>query len=320
MHRTVRLQRNAGVHFMTFSSEISPPSTLGAHFLRVNRGRLLLAFCLTAVLSLSVHAIMLQLFDVPYPSAQISSPLPDIVNNAIAAWAAIWLFAQMRRTWPHRSRVFHAGILFLLVCGLNETLRGWFMNGYCTSGRGWLFFAMMGTPAMLVYAATAVAAALVEPLFGRRRAFHLAALAVSTLLGVFAFAWVSWGKAALFAAFGDMVAGGGWCRLPYGMDVLVPAYLTFIEPAFACLMCCALASPSLRKNRATRTVQFMLLILALKKQLSMSLFYAIYAPLPFASALVSMGQFTLEAAVLGAATALSWTYARNGLETAKPAP
>jgi hypothetical protein len=33
-----------------------------------------------------------------------------------------------------------------------------------------------------------------------------------------------------------------------------------------------------------------------------------------------MGQFTLEAAVLGAATALSWTYARNGLETAKPAP
>ncbi|NRO98243.1 hypothetical protein GWC77_20170 [Paraburkholderia sp. NMBU_R16] len=305
---------------MTFSSEISPPSRLGAHVLRVNRGRLLLAFCLTAVLSLSVHAVMLQLFDVPYPSAQISSPLPDIVNSAIAVWAAIWLFAQMRRTWPHRSRLVHAGILFVLVCGLNETLRGWFMNGYCTSARGWLFFATMAMPALLVYAATAVAAALVERVSGTRRAFHLAALAVSVLLGVFAFAWVSWGKAALFAAFGDMVAGGGWCRLPYGMNVLVPAYLTFIEPALACLMCCALASPSLCKNRAMRTVQFMFLTLALKKQLLMSLFYAIYAPLPFASALVSMGQFTLEAAVLGAATAVSWTFARNGVETAKPAP
>jgi len=262
---------------------------------------------------------MLQVFDVPYPSAQISSPLPDIVNNAIAAWVTIWLFAQLRRTWPRRSRAVHAGIVFLLLCGLNETLRGWFMNGYCTGAQGWLFFAIMAVPVMLLYAATAAAAALVERFAKPRRMFHCAALAVSVLIGLVGFPLVSWGKGAAFAAFGDMVAGGGWCQLPYGMNVLAPAYLTFVEPAVACLMCCALASPFLCKNRAGRIVQFTLLTLALKKQLFMALFYALYAPLPFGAALLSMGQFSLEAAVLGAATALSWAYASNGTHSAKAA-
>ncbi len=305
---------------MARSSENSPPARLGGHWPRVHRGRLLVAFCLTAVLSLSVHAVMIQVFNVPYPSAQISSPLPDIVNNAIAAWVAIWLFARMRRTWPHRSQAIHAGIVFLLLCGLNETLRGWFMNGYCTGARGWVFFALMAVPAMLFYIAVAVAAALVERLFKGRRAFHFAACTVSVLLGLAAYPLVSGGKAAVFAQFGDMVAGGGWCQLPYGMNVLAPAYLTFVEPAFACLMCCVLVTPSLCRNWAGRTVQFALLTLALRKQLLMALFYAIYAPPPFISALVSMGQFFLESAVLGAATALSWTYARNGAAGAMPAP
>lgn len=303
---------------MTCSSDLSPAIRPRSHF-HVHRGRLLVAFCLTAVLSLSVHAVMLQAFDVPYPSAQISSPLPDIVNNAIAVWVAIWLFAHMRRTWPHRSRSVHAGIIFLLLCGLNETLRGWFMNGYCTSARGWLFFAIMAVPAMLFYAATAVAAALVERFAKPRRMFHCAALAVSVLMGLVAFPLVSWGKGAVFAMFGEMVSAGGWCQLPYGINVLAPAYLTFVEPAFACLMCCALASPFLCKNGAGRVAQFTLLTLALKKQLLMALFYAIYTPLPFGAALLSMGQFSLEAAVLGAATALSWAYARNGTPTTKPA-
>lgn len=304
---------------MNRSSDISPSIRAGSPFPPVHRGRLIMAFFLTAVLSLSVHAVMLQAFDVPYPSAQISSPLPDIVNNAIAAWVTLWLFAQMRRTWPHRSRIVHAGIVFLLLCGLNETLRGWFMNGYCTSAQGWLFFAMMAVPAMLLYAATVIAAALVERFVQPRRWFRGTALAVSVLIGLVGSPLVSLGKGAVFAAFGGMVSGGGWCQLPYGMNVLAPAYMTFVEPALACLMCCALASPFLCKNFAGRIAQFTLLTLALKKQLFMALFYALYAPLPFGAALLSMGQFSLEAAVLGAATALSWAYARNGIEPARPA-
>lgn len=56
----------------------------------------------------------------------------------------------------------------------------------------------------------------------------------------------------------------------------------------------------------------MLLALALKKQLFAAFFYAAYADLPFWTALSSMGQFSLEAVVLGLTTALSWAWANKG--------
>lgn len=52
----------------------------------------------------------------------------------------------------------------------------------------------------------------------------------------------------------------------------------------------------------------MLLILALKKPLLAAVFYAIYMPLPPMTALASMGQFTLEVAVLGLGMAMCWQY------------
>lgn len=289
-----------------------------ALFTGVLWGRVVVAFFLTAVLSLSVHAVMLQVFDVPYPSESISSPLPDIVNYAIASWASLWFFTRMRRAWPGHSPAFHAAILFVLFCGLNETLRGWFMNAYCTtSEHGWLFFALVALPKTIFYAATALLAALVDRVFKGRGQRRIAMLAMPLCLGLAAHPWVSWGQAALSTRFAYLMAGGGWCQLPYGMNVLVPAYLTFVEPALACLVLAAFAAPFLCRDWKGRAVQFTLLTLALKKQLFMAFFYAIYAPLPFVSALASMGQFSLEAAVLGFATALSWACASGDFGRAK---
>lgn len=142
--RTDSLQSNLGGAFMTRCAADAALENRAVLFARVHWGSLAVAFFLTAVLSLSVHAVMLQVFDVPYPSASISSPLPDVVNYAIASWASLWFFTRMRRAWLGHSPTFHAAILFVLLCGLNETLRGWFMNAYCTtSAHGWLFFALV---------------------------------------------------------------------------------------------------------------------------------------------------------------------------------
>ena len=102
---------------------------------------------------------------------------------------------------------------------------------------------------------------------------------------------------------------GEWCALPYGANVLVPAYLTFLEPVIACFAAAALAWGKLSRSRAVRYLQFTLLILAVKNQLLTPFIYVAFAKIPALSALASEGQFALEALALAMLTCVSWDWA-----------
>ncbi|KVA60533.1 hypothetical protein WI61_24935 [Burkholderia cepacia] len=280
--------------------------------------RLIIGLCITGVLSLSVHAVMLQWLHVPYPAAPMESWLPEFINNVTMVWAANWLYGCLRAQCPSRSSVYRVFVLFLLLTGLNETLRSWFMNGYCSTGQKtqWLYQTLGSLQHVAYYA---LVATLVATMSGHSKAGWKLAIALA-LGGLLTFAvtpGLNAASAAVLYHFQDWAPTGGWCQLPYGPVVLIPAYLTFIEPLAACLCCVAFAWRQLGARRFMRACQFALLILALKKQLFMSFLYAIYAPMPAWTALLSMGQFTLEAAALGLCMALSWRYA-NGSVAIRP--
>ncbi|MEO5932985.1 MAG: hypothetical protein ABIQ08_05465 [Duganella sp.] len=102
---------------------------------------LLAGMLVTAVLSLSVHAVMLQGLHIPPPSVAINAPVLNFLyKNLLSVFALIYL-AQLgspileRHSWLARS-----AILFVIWMGLNEDLfRGAFMDGYCTNAFTYAF-------------------------------------------------------------------------------------------------------------------------------------------------------------------------------------
>lgn len=280
-------------------------------FSGVSRIRMVFGFVATCILALSVHAIMLDVFQVPYPAEQVTARLPDALNHIVFAWGAMWLYGSLHSRLSRRPWVCRIAVLTLLLCALNETLRGWLMNAYCadTSVSALIYFAAQELPKVVAIAVTATGAVIA----GRRLSPGWRQGAGAVVLGLFlSFAvgpLLSWLQPFLSAAVAGLTPHGGWCRQPYGINVLIPAYLTFAEPALACLFCMALVSKRLPAQGPLRPLAFVLLILALKIQLLTSFLYAIYASLPAKTAFASMGQFSLEAAVLGLLTALTWDYA-----------
>ncbi len=88
------------------------------HAIRWNR--LIIGFFVTAVLALSVHAVMLQVLHVPYPSAPITARVPHVINEIVMLWAALWLARCLGEDSRGTSPVVRIGILLLLLCSLNE--------------------------------------------------------------------------------------------------------------------------------------------------------------------------------------------------------
>lgn len=273
---------------------------------------LLTGMLLTAVVSLSVHAVMLQGLDIPFPSVAIDAPVASFVSGSFLNVLALIYLAQLaaptleKHTWIGRT-----GILFVVWMGLNEALfRGAFMEGYCTEAFTYAFVTkfMKLLPSLVV-------AALVASMSTRLVHFWQKAAAALVLGAFWKFALapaVAIAFKAPLAALAFLAPQSEWCQLPYGANVLIPAYLSFIEPTLACAAAVALVSARLSRTPMIRLLQFILLVLLLKKMLLAPFIYMIYANLPPLTALGSMGQFTLEALCLALGSGLTWSIAGRG--------
>ena len=100
----------------------------------ISRPRLILGMLLTTVVALSVHAVMLDLLNVPYPGFEIDAPFAQFVSRGLLhVLGLVWLDRSIARRLGGRSFFVHGGALFLLATMLTEALfRGPFMNGYCS--------------------------------------------------------------------------------------------------------------------------------------------------------------------------------------------
>lgn len=262
----------------------------------------------TAIGALSVHAIMLQVWGVPFPDLSVVPAPFKLLIRMVATLALIvfWQLAAPRVTGSFGKRW---GVLFLVAAMLNESLvRGPFMEGYCTTA--WVF-AFVGNLQKL--ASIAVVAALVVAATPRLALMWQKATAAAAIaaFGMYvATPLIGLAMGPVMESIASLAPQSEWCTLPYGPNVLIPAYLTFAEPVLACVAAAALIWDRLSASRALRFVQFSVLILALKNQLLMPFIYAAFAKGPPMDAFVSESQFALEAIALALLSGITWAWSR----------
>ena len=287
--------------------------TMKSRLDNVQWARLLTVMTVAGICALSVHAILLQVFNVPFPDARFDAKLPRYFAKAICLFALI-IFLRSAVANEQSSFLRRFAIAFLVYASLSEAiLRAAFMEGYCTDA--WLYAFIANLQRLVPLALASGMIAFASPKLDRVWKCCVAAVAISALvqfqlapLTVSAFQGVMQSIAA-YAPTGE------WCKLPYGPDVLIPAYLTFVEPALGCLVAAALCWDQLAGGEVHRLIWFTLLIVALKNQLLTPFIYMAYAKMPALAALASEGQFALEAITLGAVTGAGWIFIRRTLLT-----
>lgn len=193
-------------------------------------------------------------------------------------------------------------ITFVIVTALRETLRGGIMNGVVTWG--WAFSAIT----------------LIEPLVRVLIVAMLSVIAVRWVRGVASLILVALVTAAI--SFGAQNMAGVYLSslpshfsslarpdlytFPYPMQVMVPAYLTFVEPLVATVAMIALIWDRMPSNRVARLALFAVLVATVKGVVGLTFINSFFAPQPLFLALLSYSQFLFEFLALGLLAGAAW--------------
>jgi hypothetical protein len=272
----------------------------------VNWAKFVIGIFLSTILSLSVHAVMLQEMNVPFPDLSvITTPYKFIIR--VFSILGLIFFWELAHKKVHGSFAKKWTVLFLIDAMLTESLfRGPFMDGYCTHSIGFMF--INNIPKLLAIGITCGLIIFTTPILNKTLSKILAAIGIAA---IFMFAANPLMEAAWNPVMDKVVylaPTGDWCKLPYGPDVLIPAYISFIEPVLACLAMAILILNQLSSTTWLKFLLFALIVLAVKYQLMMPVFYVILHKGYFQSNLASEGQFALEAISLAITTGFTWQW------------
>jgi hypothetical protein len=269
-----------------------------------------LKFCIgviiSLVLSLSVHIVMLQGMNVAFPDFTVITASYKFFARVVSVLGLMffWELADKKvggiiaKKWA---------LLIIIDAMLTESLfRGAFMNGYCSNSIG--FMLINNIPKLL---AIAIMCGLIVFSAPRLNNFFLKFCAAAAIAAIFMFVvspliTIAWEP--VTNSIAHLAPTNEWCKLPYGPDVLIPSYISFIEPVMACMIMAILVWDKLSSTRWLKYLLFTLIVLAIKNQLLMPIFYAILGKNNLIINLASMGQFTLEAIVLAITTGFTFEW------------
>jgi hypothetical protein len=260
----------------------------------------------TAVLSLSVHTVMLQELHIPFPDISVIAKPYLFTLRALSVLGLIyfWEMAQQNVSSSFWKKWL---LLFLIDAMLTESLfRASFMDGYCTNAIGYMLIS--NVPKLL---SIAVVCALVVFMTSKINkswqklvvAIIITAIYIFIITPLFGLAWHP-----VMTSVARFEPTSEWCRLPYGPDVLIPAYISYIEPVIGCSIMALLIWHQLPKTKWLKYILFIVMVLAIKNQLLSPVFYAFLNKSNFFSNLVSEGQFALEAIALAMLTGFTINY------------
>ena len=269
---------------------------------------LLLGMAITLVVSLSFHVVMLQVLHVPYPDSSGVSRWATSVNTAFSIFAAM-LFYQLARPRLERLSVWRQClVVFALYAMLKETTRILIMMSIFTTA--WSYHLLAGIPGLLYYL---VAGCMIVIASRKLQGIWMKAAGAVAIAGILIFAvnpWITRLAAPLLRSIAYLNHAEVY-SFPYGWNVLIPAYATFVEPTAACMLIAALVWRSLSSTTAVRVLQFVLLIMFLMGRFLPLFLFSFYLKLPLPTAALSESQFFLEALALALLTALVWQLAKQ---------
>jgi hypothetical protein len=275
----------------------------------INLWRVITGISATMIVSLAVHALALSALHVPLPDQSVKSWLPFRFASDIGfSLAVASCFDSARRVSGAGAPAWRSVALTLFIlCCLNETLRQFFMNAYCA--RPFVYavvFLGLITLADAQYLVGGLALTVVVALLVRHATLRFASMILAAMIltaGVFPL--VGQSHALIMAVAGSYAPVSSWCSPPFGASVLIPAYLSLLEPVLATLLCAAIV----QRNPHRRLLTFVVMILALKKQLFAPLLYMAFSNEAWDQAFLSMAQFTFETIAMAAGAWLTWLWA-----------
>jgi hypothetical protein len=261
---------------------------------------------ITGVLALSAHVVMQEVFLVPYPKFYPKTGLVYFFEYSCRVLAIIYLYRLIRGKFANLSVPMRCLLLFVLIAMLDEKLiRMPLMSGIATSA--WTLSLINSLPNLIAYLLLACLVVIFSPRLRLVWQQILGALLIAALLNFLIVPVISQHVDSLLAQLPqprpeDIISP------PYGLNVLVPAYLSFAEPVVACFILAGIVSRKLSFASVKGLSLFVLLIMSMRGVLLAPFIYIFYAHLPPLTAMLSVGQFSLEALVLALMSAISVRY------------
>ncbi len=265
------------------------------------------------IVSLSVHAVMLQGFHVPYPYNFPHSGWVRLPDGILSAFGAVYLSAHLPQSIRKRTFALRCVIVFLLLATIHEDFfRGPFME-FINLSNFTLYPFLDNVPNLLPLAVIAIG---VES-WTRKEHSTMANLAAAALLAAIAGLLVKPFADHAFTGvirFTESQEGHQRYGLPYDWHILLPAYLTFLEPVIAALVIGSAVRNQLPQKPLTRFGITAALILALKGPVFAPFINIHYANTGPMTAVLSYAQFTFETMALGVLAAATLRFALRPLE------
>ena len=279
--------------------------------------RLALFVVLTTVLSLSVHVIMLDVLGIPHPDIARVSRRAIFLNTALSDVATFVFYRLAASTFARWSIAVRCLLLTAVYAMLSEALfRNFLMDGVVSHAWRYCFVENLARP--IEYLITCCLIVLLATRLRSTSAIILAGIAVAVVMFFLINPYIDRVSDKLIASI-EYLDTGNIYNPPYGWQVNVPSYLTFLEPVLASFAIVAFVWDKLSTQPILRTVQFALLVMAMKGSILPTLVYSFYQKSRLPAAVLSESQFGIEILVMALLTALSWrlSHRRSG-DVARP--
>ena len=262
---------------------------------------------ITTITALSVHAFMLQGLHVPYPYSYPHQGWPVFPDAFVLTVAALYLLPMLDERFQELPLGHRCLMLFVLLATIKESLfRAAFMD--IMNSNSIIYPVVQAIPKLLTLAITAACVVLSATRTKKQWNKWIGALVISAFVFFLCQPLIERFFNRLLASIAWM-SGPSLYNPPYDYHILIPAYLSFLEPAIASFFMVALVWRRLPAGSMLRVGAFTLLVLGLKGPVLKPFINIHFANTGAVTALLSEGQFTFESIALGALTALTWAAA-----------
>jgi len=207
---------------------------------------------LTGATALSVHLLFVQYFTPPVINIdpKLNEMMGFIIRFATVI-GAVLIYHLSKNYWI-RLHPFHSVILFaILMMGLTEQLFRAPLMESIVGGTPWVYQILAAMPSYAGYLTLSLLICLLMPLIILKKNnfifFKYTVFAVSATAAVFFIRKVSNYSLSPLLASAPQIDMTKLIYPPYGWDILVPAYITFLEPTIASFMLFYLVNDALSK-------------------------------------------------------------------------
>ena len=267
---------------------------------------LLVSIALTVVISLSVHVFMLDVLGIPHPDNTRAGQAATLLDKALSVIAVIVFYQAAQTMFARLSFLARCLLLATIYTMLGEVLLRNFIMDVVVS-HDWIYCLVLNLPRPIEYFVVCALVVAASPKLTRPWMMAAAGIMIAGLDFYAISPLVDRVFERLIASV-EYLDTGNIYNPPYGWQVNVPSYLTFLEPVVASFAIAALTIGKSTSRRAWHFAQFVLLIMAMKHSIVPIALYSFYEPRPLPAAILSESQFTLETLTMAILTAIGWRW------------